>query len=215
VRRFNADCPLCLSQAAEAFFEEAGRLYFSCSRCGLKFLDPSGRPSPEEERARYLLHQNDVSDEGYRGFVKPLHDAIAGRVSRGGEGLDFGAGPGPVPADMLARSGYEVRLFDPFFHPNEALLGRRYDFVVACEVVEHLHDPAAEFKKLRGLLSPGGLLAVKTALHGPGTDFSRWHYRRDPTHVAFYSRKSFMWVRDRHAFAAVEFPAPDVILLTA
>jgi hypothetical protein len=52
------------------------------------------------------------------------------------------------------------------------------------------------FARIDALLAPRALLAVMTEVH-PGPDpFAGWHYRRDPTHVAFYSNRTFAWIAD-------------------
>jgi hypothetical protein len=208
-------CPLCLAAGGSRFYAEGPRAYYHCSRCDLRFLDPVYRPCAAAERSRYLLHENDVADPGYRAFVQPLHDHVAQRVPAGATGLDFGSGTGSALADMLGHSGYEIRRFDPFFDPDRASLQRLYDFVVACEVVEHLFDPHTEFQRLKALLVRGGLLGLMTLLWTPEVQFADWHYRRDPTHVAFYSRVSFRWIADRFGFQAVHFAGPRVISLRA
>ena len=116
---------------------------------------------------------------------------------------------------MLRDSGYAVQTYDPFFDPVPERLGHRYDFIVACEVIEHLFDPHAELLTLRGLLRDGGVLALMTALWTPDVDFASWHYCRDPAHVAFYSRATFGWIADRFDFRAHVFVPPRVVALRA
>ena len=208
-------CPLCLSSGVEHLCEDGALVYHRCTCCDLRFLDPAHRLPGAEEKARYLLHQNDITDPRYRAFVTPLHDHVTARVPKGAVGLDFGSGTGPVLADMLQKSGYEVKLFDPIFHPDTKNLEQKYDFIVASEVVEHLFDPHAEFGRLKVLISDGGLLALMTSLYKPNIDFARWHYRRDPTHVAFYSRQALLWVRNNFKFKDIHFAEPNIVLLQA
>jgi SAM-dependent methyltransferase len=194
-------------------YEESPRKYFACSACNLAFLAPSDRLPPDQEKSRYLQHNNDINDPRYRNFVRPLYDQVRQHVTPGGSGLDFGSGTGPVLAEMLRADGYNISLFDSFFHPLHQNLRQTYDFIVACEVVEHFFDPAAEFHRLRGMLRAAGVLGIMTRLWDAGIDFANWHYRRDPTHVAFYSQATFHWIQTRYGFSEVSFPTDRVVLL--
>jgi SAM-dependent methyltransferase len=206
-------CPLCLGVDTSVFFEKDARRYHACRCCDLRFVDPRDRLPREEERARYLLHRNDVHDAGYRGFVRPLYDAIRKRVPTGATGLDFGCGPASALGHMLDGAGFALSRFDPFFHPDAASLAKTYDFVAACEVLEHVFAPHRELERLHGLLRPGGWLAAMTLLWSDGVDFAGWHYRRDATHVAFYSSASFRWIAGRFGFDALEILGERVVLL--
>ncbi len=135
-----AACPLCSSHAS--FFEK-GRYgsYFSCPECGGIFLHEKDRMNETDEKNRYLEHNNDVYDEGYRNFVSPIVDAVKKDFCQTDEGLDFGAGPGPVISIMLKESDYSVTMFDPYFHNNPAALEKKYDYIIVCEVMEHFYNP--------------------------------------------------------------------------
>jgi len=62
-------------------------------------------------------------------------------------------------------------LYDPFFHPKSELLAKKYDFIIACEVIEHFHDPRKEFELLYKLLNQGGKLYLMTDLYSQEVDF--------------------------------------------
>jgi 2-polyprenyl-3-methyl-5-hydroxy-6-metoxy-1,4-benzoquinol methylase len=178
-----------------------GRRYRHCAGCDLRFLDPAQRLSAAEERARYVLHTASVEDEGYRAFVTPLLERVRRHIAPGSRGLDFGAGRVPVLAEWLRREGFAMSVHDAFFHPNEsALSGEPYDFIVACEVIEHLFAPAAELRRLADCLKSGGRLFVQTDIYRGDCDFASWYYRRDPSHVAFYSERSFTWMAAAFGF---------------
>ncbi len=219
VGRDRVECPLCRSAACgelaslplDGFPDPACR-YFRCLNCDLTFLDPARRLEPKEERARYELHENRVDDRGYQAFLQPAVDAIRQRVPVGGRGLDFGAGPGPAAAAMLAECGFEVVLYDPFFHPAPQVLEHQYDFVLTTEVAEHFRDPAAEFARLRKLLLPDAILVVMTAVLTPEIDFASWYYRRDPTHVVFYSARTVAWIATAHDLVAEEICLPRLFV---
>jgi SAM-dependent methyltransferase len=205
-------CPLCAGRRIERFANVQQRDYWRCSVCALRYLDPAQRPDAETQRAEYLLHRNTPVDTGYRRFLSRLTGPLLERLHPGCEGLDYGCGPGPALAAMLGEAGHRLALYDPFFRDDTAALTRRYDFVTCTEVVEHFHDPAGEFAPLDGLLRPGGWLAVMTCFQTDDARFAGWHYRRDPTHVAFYRAETFDWLARRHDWRC-EIPVKDVALL--
>jgi len=193
-----------------------GRCYLDCLSCGLIHLHPDHHPLPDDERAHYDTHENDPEDPRYRAFLARLADPLLARLDRGTEGLDYGAGPGPTLSRMLAERGHPTEIWDPFFAPDPAMLARRYDFVSCTETAEHFHHPRQEFERLDALLRPAGLLAVMTVMYSDdaitGDEFATWWYRRDPTHVSFYRRRTFRWIAEWLGWTA-ELPRPNVALL--
>jgi 2-polyprenyl-3-methyl-5-hydroxy-6-metoxy-1,4-benzoquinol methylase len=135
-------CPLCAGRRTEHFAKVQQRDYWRCSDCALRFLDAAQRPDPETQRAEYLLHRNTPADAGYRRFLSRLAQPLLERLPLASDGLDYGCGPGPVLAGMLAAAGHQVALYDPLFRDDATALARRYDFVTCTEVVEHFHEPA-------------------------------------------------------------------------
>ena len=186
-------CRICGVGLARARNVACDRNYLQCERCHGTFAALNDLPSKEFERTQYELHENDPDDPHYRRFVGHLIEPLIERLSEGAEGLDYGCGNGPAGAAMLAESGFDITFYDPFFAPDESALQRDYDFI-CCEVAEHFHDPAGEFSRLDRLLRPGGILAVMTAMEYSDVDFSSWHYRRDPTHVAFYKPDTMLQI---------------------
>lgn len=207
-------CPLCDHRPAGLLHRTAGRSFWRCGNCALIFVPAKERPDAAAEKARYDLHENDPEDPRYQRFLAPLCEAIVRATRPGAQGLDFGCGPGPALAAMLRRAGREVSLFDPYYAVEEEVWRRRYDFVAASEVFEHLHQPRRELERIFGVLRAGGVLGIMTCMAPDSADaFAAWHYRRDPTHVCFYSRPVFAYIAARWG-AAVDFPADHVVLLT-
>lgn len=168
--------------------------------------------SSEQERAEYDLHENNVNDPGYRRFLSRLAGPLLERLPAHACGLDFGCGPGPALVAMLREAGLTVSAYDPFYAPDSAVLARRYDFVCATEVVEHLHHPAKVWESLWQMLEPGGYLGLMTKLVLSQEAFSCWHYINDPTHVVFYSRQTIDWWATRKGVQA-QYIGSDVILI--
>ena len=185
--------------------------YFRCETCDLTFLDPAQRPSPEEERAEYALHQNDPDDVRYRAFLQQALGPLLPRLQPGAQGLDFGCGPGPALSIMLAEAGYPTAEYDPNFRPDAALLTRTYDFITCTEVVEHLHRPGEVFARMDAMLKPGGFLSIMTERLTPARDFAGWRYRRQPSHVVFYSDQTIDWMARRFGWRS-SLHGPLVVL---
>ena len=205
-------CRVCGSGRCRPYASLDGKDYWRCAACAAVFLDRADLPTPEAERAHYLLHENDPDDPAYRRFLARLGDPLAARLSAGSRGLDYGCGPGPGLAAMLRERGHTIVLYDPFFAPDRSVLTGTYDFIVCSEVAEHFHEPAHEFARLDALLKPGGWLGLMTCFRTDDSRFAGWHYRRDPTHVVFYAEETM-----RHLAAirgwSCEIPRKDVALM--
>ncbi len=196
-------CSLCNS-ATRNFEVIKEREYVQCINCKAILLSPESYLSPQEEKSRYRLHNNDVNDPGYLSFVSPVIDKIRSEMPTDSMGLDFGCGTGPVIASELEKSGYNIRLYDPYFQPNRTFLDKKYDFIICCEVMEHFQKPLEEFRLLRSLLKPGGKLYCKTAVWNEAINFNSWYYKDDLTHVIFYNRESLLWIRENLEFSSVD-----------
>jgi hypothetical protein len=179
----------------------------------LVFLSIAQRLLPAKEWAHYQLHRNSHEDHDYCEFLQRLVRPLSERLKPGANGVDMGSGPVPVLAQLLQERGFACAVYDPFFAPDTQIFKRRYDFVSASEVIEHLHQPEQTLSTWWQLLEPGGWLAVMTNMQRPSADqFGAWYYRRDPTHVCFWSVASFTWLAQRWQ-AEVEFPHPHLALL--
>lgn len=207
----HSPCPVCEEITTRFFAEVDGREYLRCDTCKATFLIPAQLPDRAEEKREYDRHRNDVKDSGYRRFLARLADPMLERLPPNAEGLDYGCGPGPALATMMEDAGHRVRLYDPIYHPDKSALNGRYDFITCTEVVEHMHRPADEFRRLDRLLHPGGLLGVMTTFQTDDTRFAGWHYRRDPTHVVFYRQCTLALVADRMGWS-VEIPRANVAI---
>ncbi len=205
-------CTLCGAGGARAFHRDARREYLRCANCALVFVPPEYYLDAAAEKAEYDLHRNDPGDPGYRRFLSRLTEPLLARLPAASRGLDFGCGPGPALAAMLREAGHEVALYDAFYQPDAAVLERSYQFITATEVVEHLHQPGAQLRRLWQMLEPGGVLGVMTKLVRDAQAFAGWHYKNDPTHVCFFSGETWGWWADSVG-ATAERHGADVILL--
>ncbi|RRG21509.1 class I SAM-dependent methyltransferase [Ancylomarina euxinus] len=140
---------------------------------------------------KYEHHQNEPEDLVYQEYLKQIMDPVLERISVGAKGLDFGCGPGPALSQMFEIEGCQMDIYDAYFAPNEEVFARSYDFITACEVVEHFHKPRMEFDRLFSMLKPGGVLAIKTQLSPCDGTFPQWFYKRDMTHVCFFFGQKF------------------------
>jgi hypothetical protein len=204
-------CPLCGHTQVEPFHQDQVRCYVCCSRCRLVFVPSEFFLSADDEKAIYDYHENDPSDQGYRGFLSRLAEPMLNMLTPASCGLDFGSGPGPTLSVMFEEAGHRMAIYDPFYAPNAAVFDRTYDFISATEVVEHLHRPGPELDRLWKCLRPGGLLGLMTRQLREHEDFARWHYIKDPTHVAFYCDETWQWLAAKWDAGLVR-PHPDVAL---
>ncbi|QGU00276.1 SAM-dependent methyltransferase [Candidatus Syntrophocurvum alkaliphilum] len=196
-------CSLC-SGPTSWFYNFRNKDYYKCEKCASILLHPKFFLSLEQEKARYEEHNNCVDDLGYQRFVSPIVNAVKENFDNKAKGLDFGAGTGPVITKLLSDEGFNLALYDSFFWNNPKVLNSQYDYIVCCEVIEHFRNPLKEFKLLRSLLNPGGIIFVMTEIYSEDIDFRKWRYKNDATHVFFYHNDAFKWIKDNLDFSRLD-----------
>jgi len=213
-------CKLCASENTESIRDLQFDVdYFHCLQCDLIFINPKKVVSVDEEKRQYDLHENTIECEGYvrmfRDFIAIIRRECSWIFSVSGNiktALDFGSGPGPVLAELLKQESFQVDIYDPIYAPE--LSGKQYDLITSTEVFEHFKNPIDEIKLLKKHLKKGSILAIMTLFHPQSeADFLNWWYRRDPTHISFYSPETFEFIAERFGFKIVFCDKKRIIIL--
>ena len=203
-------CSLCQSDKTSHFHKEESRQFLICQNCEYVFVPKIYQLSEDDEKLRYDTHNNDPKDVRYRQFLSQLSEPLLKKISDNSLGLDFGSGPGPTLSIMLEDYGHKVALFDKFYAKDTSVFNRKYDFITATEVIEHLSNPLTEISRLIKCLNDGGYLAVMTQILTSKIDFSNWYYKNDPSHIGFFSKKTLSYLANNFDLE-VEFISERVI----
>ena len=211
------NCPLS-DTPSEFLVRGEGREYRFCPECALVFVPQKYFIDPADEKKRYLEHNNSLESEGYVAmFQKKI--ALIKKLCPGTTTiLDYGCGYEPVLKVLLERQGYEVDTYDAIFFPDPPAKDD-YDLIVSTETFEHFKKPGEEIERLTSRIAPQGGLAVMTRFYPLVSgrvsveSFSQWYYKRDPTHIAFYSDKTFVWIANRYGLRVIYNNQNDFVVL--
>lgn len=191
--------------------KKPGRCFLHCGVCDLIFVPEQFHLSPADEKARYRLHDNSLSNEGYVGMFKDKIALIIQYCPDVNSVLDYGCGPVPVLAQLLGREGFNCDVYDPHFSPE--FPGGKFDLVISTEVFEHFRKIKPELERIRAYLNPGGFLAVMTGFHDAVESFEKWWYIADPTHICFFSMQTFRWIAEKFGFKVIYTNWKNFVLL--
>ncbi|MBT7608258.1 MAG: class I SAM-dependent methyltransferase [Bacteriovoracaceae bacterium] len=207
------NCPLCLSENFEDFAQTNQRNYLKCEQCELIYLHNDFYLSIKAEKREYDLHQNSPLDPGYRKFLSRLVKPVLPLLNKNDRGLDFGCGNGPTLSVLFKEQGYSMSLYDPYYYRDQTVFDNKYNFITATEVLEHVAKPKKALEQLIACLKNKGILAIMTKLALDKEAFLKWHYKNDPTHICFYSLKTFNWIGKTYNLNCC-FHGKDIIVLS-
>jgi hypothetical protein len=206
------ECPLCENRDITLYLHAENRDYLYCHSCDLVYVPSLYFISSEDEKAKYDNHQNSPENQGYRDFLNRLLIPLSQHITKNAFGLDFGSGPGPTLSVMMRENGYSMDIYDCFYHDDLSVFEKKYDFITTTEVIEHLYHPYKEILRLWTLLKRGGVLGIMTAFRPTDDEFGSWYYKRDLTHIRFFTQNSFNWLADK-LNATIIVPQSGVVIL--
>jgi len=186
-------CKICHSLVSRIMDKKKELTYYRCSACGFVYLDDTSIVSSFVEKKHYEKHNNSFECTGYVAmFEKFFQESIEAYVKDIKTILDFGCGEEAVFSQLLKKKGFEVDIYDLYFHPEKIYKTKKYDLITSTEVFEHLKEPQPILKELASSLHSKGYLILMTKFP-PKDDkeFLDWWYRRDITHISFFTPQSF------------------------
>lgn len=205
-------CRLCHSEEVSITRNSVDtRIYFLCHKCSLITTDEKHFPGREEEKARYLTHQNGLHSEGYVKFLYQAIDPALSFLNKDMAGLDYGCGHTPTLSRLLGSKGYQCEDYDPFFIDHR--LDKKFDFIFSTEVFEHFFYPSEEIEKIKKLLMENGILVIMTERWKDPDHFSKWCYTRDATHISFFHSGTFDFICSHFGFRKIFDDSERVIIL--
>jgi SAM-dependent methyltransferase len=210
-KRAGMNCPLCHSSDAFLFDQDKLRRYLQCQSCSLVWVPREELIPLAEEHQRYEAHQNLEEDADYKFYLKKIRDEVLPYLQSHLEGLDFGCGKTELLSQLFSEVNIPVKSYDIFFLPDEFIWDQTYDFIILSEVIEHLRHPREIMERLRTCLRPGGQIFLKTKFYP--AEFKNWFYKRDKTHVQFFSESSMGELTKILKMDRVEFLPQDLTRL--
>ncbi len=189
-------------------------IYDYCPHCLFTQKQTQFHLDAAAEKDQYDRHQNSFENTGYVTMLQDFLNQSVLPYKNQGNALDFGSGPGPVLFELLKRNGFTANHFDPFYHADMTVWEHQYTVITSTEVFEHLADPNQVFKQLFEHLEPDGILAIMTLFRPEDNAiFNTWWYRRDPTHISFYTEKALAYFARHHGFKVINTNHKNIMTL--
>jgi ubiquinone/menaquinone biosynthesis C-methylase UbiE len=189
--------------------------FYHCDKCQFFFKDPKHYLDSDKEIKVYQNHNNTFEAKGYVQMLEDFIDFTFGEYIDDIENvLEFGCGPGPVLAEILEQKGLHVSRYDKFFFPKKVYENQRYDLISTTEVLEHISDINSIMQFFHTHLKSDGYLAIMTQFHTNNPkEFLNWWYRKDPTHICFFTPHTFEVLAKKHGFKILKFDTKKSLLL--
>jgi SAM-dependent methyltransferase len=204
--------------------------FVQCTACGLVYRTrmPTERELEELYSAHYSekrLEETETEMLSSEASIRKASQYIGRFIEQGSAVLDFGAGTGELVARLrelgvdadgveyskkaveAAEKNYDLKL-SLSLEDLRLQRNRKYDIIVALEVVEHLPEPAKVLKKLHALLKPGGKLYLTTPNRAglkARLKRCRWAEARKPFHLVLFNYSSLRMVLKECGFRSVDY----------
>ena len=209
------NCKIC-QEPTTSFYDDYMKCQtYHCRACEFIFKDEEAIISHDKELKVYQQHNNTEENLGYVAMFQDFIDkTIAPHKEQIKTALDFGSGPNPVLAKILERNGFKTDHYDKFFSTEKVYEGKTYDLITSTEVLEHISDVQDVMALFAQHLNHGGYLSLMTQFHPNDQErYLNWWYRRDPTHIVFFSPKAFTVLAEQYGFTLRYHDDKKLVLL--
>ena len=207
-------CKICNSQTTRWNDAPSHQFYHHCQNCEALFLDEQFHLTISDEKKCYDNHRNSLENEGYVQMFESFLDFFWEAIKPNSLALEFGSGPTPVLTVLLEKRGVRVHGYDKVYQPELTYQNHCYDFITSTEVFEHLSDPKAVLLHVQEYLKPKGIVALMTLFHtNDEQQFVQWWYKRDKTHITFFTLKTITVLADTCGFDVIKSDGKRIAVL--
>lgn len=191
----NSDkCRLCGFSGFTLVCKDKRRAFYICGNCELISVPKRYWLSVDDERKRYDLHDNSISNAGYVKFLSQMAGEVQKFSGNKTKVFDFGSGREAALCRLLSKKNINCCAYDPLFDRPLLDSASCFDIIVLCEVIEHLRDIKGELEFIDKHLVNGGKVILRTQIYGELSKFGGWWYGQDVTHINFFNEKSLRTV---------------------
>jgi 2-polyprenyl-3-methyl-5-hydroxy-6-metoxy-1,4-benzoquinol methylase len=225
-------CALCEVVDARPYATENGFEAVQCRRCELVYVSP--RPSVEEMKRRYEASQTHVNiashirQRDYKRVQARKCLEVVRRHRSSGRLLEVGSAAGYFLLEAQ-QAGFNVQGLDvtgPFVTHCTETLGipayegtladapfekGSFDVIYHRNLLSHLHEPVADFERMRELLSPEGVLVFETGnvAELAATDAGPLEL---PEHLYHFSEATIRRLLDKTGFSVVRIHRHGLVM---
>ncbi len=210
-------CKVCNNATKRVKDKMQKKSYRLCHNCQAIMMQKNFIVDEIRELAQYKNHNNNFQNTGYVKMFEDFLDYFWSDLKKQKQfALDFGSGPGSVLAQILKKRGVHTDIYDKFYQPIKMFEGRKYDLITSTEVFEHLQNPLEILTIFKQHLKKDGIIAIMTLFHDNNEEnFLQWWYRRDPTHILFYTPKTFEVLAKICGLKILKHDNKRIIILTS
>jgi len=208
------DCHICRKNTNFFIDEKTNIKYYYCQKCEYIFKSSEYYQDFVVQKKRYDLHKNDENSKSYEAYFQRFLDFIIPLIEDPKDALDFGCGASLLLSKMFKKYNIKCEGYDPIYFPDTLSTNKKYNLITSIEVFEHLYQPRVVFENLIQGLKKEGYLAIQTEFHPNNIDaFKKWYYHHDPTHIVFFTRKTFKILCEMTGCKIISDNGKNMILL--
>jgi hypothetical protein len=219
-------CIFCGVGSNDVVIEEKGYKGRKCPQCGLIYISP--RPSPDEianlyrQDAAYISAESHISGGSFRRLHARRSLRIIRSLVKNGALLEIGPGGGYF-LDAVRKAGLDPHGLEPNrvqagyireslgipcaeSRLNASIFGgKRFDIIYHCDVISHLHDPIAEFKRMHEVMKDVSFMVFETGNIGEVDQryFKCFPCFQYPDHLFFFSSANLVALLEKTGFEPI------------
>lgn len=219
----NAICNVCCAQVDRVLLVKNGHTVLQCDVCGLAFT----HPQPDSLADQYDSSYFDLYRRRKPFRMRRAHTRLSAieLIAAPGKLLDIGCSLGYFVESALQR-GWKASGIEISSHAAEearkvgldvktgvleegTYAEATFDCVTMWDVLEHVPDPSLHMREVRGILRPGGIVAIGTPNLGhPAFRAKRenWRHLKPAEHIYYFEERTLARLFEKTGFRQLTPP---------
>jgi 2-polyprenyl-6-hydroxyphenyl methylase/3-demethylubiquinone-9 3-methyltransferase len=187
--------------------------YYRCAQCGFIFT-PAFDAFTNEDFSRAIYNEQYARfDPDYLDVRPRTNSEYLARIFAGSKEisiLDYGGGSGQLATRLREQGFTHVETYDPFVGQFSMRPSKKYDLLLAFEVIEHSAKPREVLADMISLINQPGMALFSTAIQPPDivqVGVSWWFIAPRNGHCSIHTSKSLDILANERGRRTVSTPS--------